>query len=56
MPSPPAHIHLKEGSPPKARHKPIPVPYHYKKQVWEDVKRGIITPVPIGTLPIGVAP
>ena len=49
----PAHIHLKEGSTPKARYNPIPVPYHYKEQVkealWEDVKRGIISPVPIGT-------
>ena len=53
MSGPPAHIHLKEGSTPKARHSPIPVPYHYKEQVkealWEDVKRGIISPVPIGT-------
>ena len=53
MSGPPAHIHLKEGSTPKARHNPIPVPYHYKEQVkealWEDVKRGIISPVPIGT-------
>ena len=53
MSGPPAHIHLKEGSTPKTRHNPIPVPYHYKEQVkealWEDVKRGIISPVPIGT-------
>ena len=53
MSGPPANIHLKEGSTPKARHNPIPVPYHYKEQVkealWEDVKRGIISPVPIGT-------
>ena len=53
MSGPPAHIHLKEGSTPKARHNLIPVPYHYKEQVkealWEDVKRGIISPVPIGT-------
>ena len=53
MSGPPAHIHLKEGSTPKVRHNPILVPYHYKEQVkealWEDVKRGIISPVPIGT-------
>ena len=35
MSGPPAHIHLKEGSTPKARHNPIPVPYHYKEQVKE---------------------
>ena len=43
-----AHIHLKEGAVPKARHNPIPVPFHFKEPVgqalWEDVKRGIITP------------
>ena len=53
MSGPPAHIHLKEGATPKAKHNPIPVPYHYKEEVkkalWDDVKRGIITPVPIGT-------
>ena len=46
-----AHIHLKEGAVPKARHNPITVPFHFKEPVrqalWEDVKRGIITPVPI---------
>ena len=47
-----AHIHLKEGAVPKARHSPIPVSFHLKEPVrqalWEDVKRGIITPVPVG--------
>ena len=51
--SPAAHIHLKEGATPKAKHNPILVPYHYKEEVekvlWDDVKRGIIAPVPIGT-------
>ena len=50
---PPAHIHLKEGAIPKARHNPIPVPFHMKKAVKqaidEDVKKGIICPVPLGT-------
>lgn len=53
MTGPPAHIHLKEGAIPKARHNPIPVPYHLKEQVkqdlWNDVGRGIIAPVPVGT-------
>ena len=43
-------IHLKEGAVPKARHSPVPVPFHLKEPVrqalWEDVKRGIITLVP----------
>ena len=51
MSGPPAHIHLKEGATPKARHNPIPVPFHFKEPVkqalWE-VRRGIITPVVIG--------
>ena len=53
MSGPPAHIHLKEGATPKAKHNLIPVPYHYKEEVktalWVNVKRGIIAPVPIGT-------
>ena len=52
MPGPAAHIHLKEGAVPKARHSPIPVPFHFKKQVKEsldeDVEMGVIAPVPIG--------
>ena len=51
MSGPAAHIHLKEGTVPKARHNPIPVPFHFKEPVrqalWEDVKRGVITPVPV---------
>ena len=50
---PPAHVHLKSSSLPRARHCPIPVPFHLKKAVKaaldEDVLRGIITPVPLGT-------
>ena len=50
---PPAHIHLKEGFKPRARHSPIPVPFHMKdavkKSLDDDVKRGIIKPVQIGT-------
>ena len=49
----PAHIHLKEGAVPRARHNPIPVPYHMraavKAAIDEDVKKGILAPVPIGT-------
>ena len=33
MSGPPAHIYLKEGATPKAKHKPILVPYHYKEEV-----------------------
>ena len=50
---PAAQIHLKRGAVPKARHNPIPVPFHMKEAVKnaldEDVSRGIISPVPLGT-------
>lgn len=50
---PPAHIHMKEGAVPKARHSPIPVPFHMKKAVKDsiddDVRRGILIPVPMDT-------
>ena len=53
MNAPAAHIHLKPNAEPYARHTPIPVPFHWKEAVKQgldnDVKRGIITPVPIGT-------
>ena len=53
MSVPPAHIHLNENAKPYARHTPIPIPFHWKKEVKEsldrDVERGIIAPVPIGT-------
>ena len=52
MSGPVAHIHLKEGAIPKARHNTIPVPFHFmelvKRALWKDVERGIITPVPVG--------
>ena len=50
MSVPAAHIHLKEGAVPKARHNPIPVPFHFKvpirQALWKDVERGIIALVP----------
>ena len=50
---PPAHVHLKSSAIPKACHCPIPVPFHLKtavkKALDDDVARGIITPVPLGT-------
>lgn len=53
MKTPPAHIHLQPDVKPYVRHNPIPIPYHWKKEVKasldEDVCRGIIAPVPIGT-------
>ena len=52
MSGPAAHIHLKEGAVPKARHNLIPVPSHLKEPVrqalWKYVERGIIAPVPVG--------
>lgn len=47
---PPAHIHVLDNAKPRAYHTPIPVPLHLrdgvKKQLDEDVLRGIIAPVP----------
>ena len=49
MSGPPDHIYFKEQAIPKARHNQILMPFHCKEPVrqalWEDVKRGIITPV-----------
>ena len=53
MSGPPADTHLKDGAITKTKHNPIPVPYHCREEIkmalWNDVKRGIITPVPIST-------
>ena len=52
MNCPPVHIHLKEDAKPYATHVPIPIPLHWKKEVKanidEDVRLGIIEPVPTG--------
>ena len=49
----PVHIHLKPDAKPHATHIPIPVPYHWKVQVKDqldtDVQKQIIQPVKIGT-------
>ena len=53
MSMPPAHIHLNENAKPYACHTPIPIPFHWKKEVKEsldiNVERRIIAPVSIGT-------
>lgn len=52
MQGPAHHIHLKEGSRPHTCHTPASVPKHWasevKKQLDDDVKRGVIRPVPAG--------
>ena len=52
MSGPPHHIHLKDGAEPFVAHTPIPIPHHWKKEVKrqldEDVARGILRPVPAG--------
>ena len=49
----PAHIHLKQEAVPKAKHRPIAVPYHLKEPMrqalMQDIERGILKQVPIGT-------
>ena len=53
MDTKPAHIHIKENATPYVRHNPIPIPFHLKdavkKSLDDDIRRGIIAPVPIGT-------
>ena len=53
MTSPLTHIHLKPDAIPYAQHTPIPVPYNWKDQIKasldQDIARGIIAPVPMGT-------
>ena len=53
MSGPPVDIHFLPDVTPQAIHTPIPVPYHWKKQVKadldQDVRLGIIEPVPQGT-------
>lgn len=48
----PHHIHLEPGATPYACHTPAPVPKHWedevKAQLEEDVRRGVIEPVPAG--------
>ena len=48
----PHHIHLKENAKPVACHTPAAVPKHWqaevKKQLDEDVRAGVIAPVPAG--------
>ena len=49
----PAHIHLKQETVSKAKHRPIPVPYHLKEPVrqalMQDIERGILKQLSIGT-------
>lgn len=48
----PHHIHLKEGAKPYACHTPASVPNHWevemKKQLDDDIRNGVICPVPAG--------
>ena len=52
MQGPPHRIHLQEGARPHTCHTPSSVPKHWagevKKQLEDDVKRGVIRPVPAG--------
>ena len=49
----PAHIHPKQEAVPKAKHRPISLPYHLKEPVrqalMQDIERGILKQVLIGT-------
>ena len=51
MDTKPVHIHVKPDAKPFAHHVPIPVPFHWKAQVKQDldndISRKIIEPVPI---------
>ena len=52
-------IHLKEGTIPKTRHNPVPVPFHFKELVkralWEMKKRVSQPQYQLAYLLIGVA-
>ena len=52
MDTTPAHIHLKPDTTPYTTHTPIPIPFHWEKEIKEsldaDVQKGIIEPVLIG--------
>ena len=53
MDTKPVHIHVDPEAKPHAHHVPIPVPFHWKEQVKQDldndIAREIIEPVPIGS-------
>ena len=53
MTGPKMHIMMDENAKPVAIHKPIPIPIHWQKDVYaaldQDVKLGVIEPVPVGT-------
>ena len=52
MMGPPLKIRVKEGAEPVALHQPIPLPHHWRQQVFEGLKRdcklGVIRRVPAG--------
>ena len=54
MTGPLKHIHLKPDAILYAQHALIPVPYNWKDQIKasldQDIARGIIAPVPMGTV------
>ena len=53
MSGPPMRLFIDEDATPVAHHSPIPVPIHWQEQVKadldQDVRLGVIEPVPIGT-------
>ena len=52
MDGPPVEIHIKDDAVPVAHHKAIPVPIHWRDQVYADIARdvalNVIEPVPLG--------
>ena len=53
MTGPPLHIMIEDNARPVAHHKPTPVPVHWQQDVYDgldqDVRLGVLEPVPIGT-------
>ena len=53
MTGPPLRIMIDENAQPIAHHKPTPVPVHWQQDVYagldQDVRLGVIEPVPVGT-------
>ena len=58
MSGPPMRLLIEHDATPVAYHNPIPVPIHWQEQVKagldQDVRLGVIEPVPVGTQYHGV--
>jgi hypothetical protein len=58
--SPPLELHIDPNANPVATHKPRPIPIHWmrdvKAQLDEDVRLGVLEPVPVGEPTVWCSP